>query len=152
MLVTREADYAVTCVLEVARHSHVSAAEIARRHGISASFVANIVHSLAKAGIAITTRGAGGGVSLARPADSLTVLEVIEAVQGRLTLNACVAHPCQCDRHDGCSAYPVFRSTQQQLRAALDVTFADLLDGERKNGRVLDGRSDGLRPLTGEAR
>jgi len=128
LLVTREADYAVTCVLEVARYKHISAAEIARRHDISSSFVANIVHSLAKAGIAVTTRGAGGGVSLARPPDSLTLLEVIEAVQGRLTVNSCVAHPRQCDRTEGCSAYAVFRDVQNQLRLGLDVTFAELLE------------------------
>lgn len=133
MLVTREADYAVMCVLEVARYKHVSAAEIARRHAISSSFVANIVHSLAKAGIAVTTRGAGGGVSLARPADSLTLLEVIEAVQGRLTVNACVAHPRQCDRVEGCAAYAVFRDVQNQLRLGLDVTFAELLEESEKS-------------------
>lgn len=134
MLVTREADYAVTCVLEVARHKHISAAEIARRHEISPSFVANIVHSLAKSGIAVTTRGAGGGVSLARAADSLTLLDVIEAVQGRLTVNSCVANPRQCDRTDGCSAYFVFRGVQNQMRLGLDVTFAELLEGSDDSG------------------
>ena len=132
MLLTREADYAVMCILEVAREGRISAAEVARRNGISASFLANIVHSLAKAGIALTTRGAGGGVSLARPAESLTVLEVIEAVQGPLSLHACVDRPEDCPRIMGCTVHPLLCLLQRRLREGLDVSFAELLDGHEQ--------------------
>ena len=129
MLLTREADYAVMCVLEVAREGRISAAEVARRNGISSSFLANIVHSLAKAGIAVPTRGAGGGVSLARPPESLTVLEVIEAVQGPLSLHACVDRPEDCPRIHGCNVHPLLCLLQRRLREGLDISVADMLNG-----------------------
>ncbi len=80
MLVTREADYAVRCVVEVARAGRTSAAQVARVQGISPTFLGKIVQSLARAGILATRRGVGGGISLARAVEDITLLQVIEAV------------------------------------------------------------------------
>lgn len=149
MLLTREADYAVLCILEVARAGHVSAGEIADRQGVSAGFLANIVHSLAKAGIAVTRRGAGGGITLARSPYELTVLEVVEAVQGPLGLNACVARPLQCPRTESCVLFPTFLRARDALRASLAVSFGDLLDAERAGvtiDEVRPGVAGGARP------
>ena len=141
MLLTREADYAVLCVLEMARHGQTSARAVAVRQGVSPAFLANIVHSLAKAGIAVTRRGAGGGISLARPPEELSVLEVVEAIQGHIAVNACVACPRQCPRADGCDLYPLFRRAQECLRDLLSVSFADVLEGNFPAGIPL------LRPV-----
>uniref|UniRef100_A0A831XQJ3 NADH-quinone oxidoreductase subunit L n=1 Tax=Thermus islandicus TaxID=540988 RepID=A0A831XQJ3_9DEIN len=84
VLVTREADYAIRCVLEVARHGRISAARVAALQGISPTFLGKIVRSLARAGILATRRGVGGGIALAVPAGSITVLHVIEALEGPL--------------------------------------------------------------------
>lgn len=127
MLVTREADYAIRCVLEVARHGRVSAAKVAEIQGISPTFLGKIVQSLARAGILSTRRGVGGGVSLAQPLESITVLRVIEAVEGPLCLNDCVADPPQCPQIDTCPVYPFLERAQGALKEMLTVNLSELI-------------------------
>ena len=128
MLVTREADYAFRCVLEVARAGRISAAEVARREDISLTFLGKIVQSLARAGILATRRGVGGGMSLAVPPESITLLQVIEAVEGPLLVNSCLTNPPQCDRIATCAAYPFLCKAQAVLREALSATVGELLE------------------------
>lgn len=127
MLVTREADYAVRCVVEVARIGRTSAAQVARVQGISPTFLGKIVQSLAKAGILATRRGVGGGISLAKPIEDFTLLQVIEAIEGPLWINDCLQSPDRCALVGTCPAYPYLCEAQARLREALDVTFAELL-------------------------
>jgi Rrf2 family protein len=127
VLVTREADYAVRCVVEVARSGRTSAAQVAREQGISPTFLGKIVQSLAKAGILATRRGVGGGISLAKPIEDLTLLQVIEAIEGPLWINECLRSPGRCAQEATCPAYPYLCEAQARLREALDVTFAVLL-------------------------
>ncbi len=127
MLVTREADYAIRCVLEVARHGRISAGQIAVLQGISPTFLGKIVQSLARAGILSTRRGVGGGVSLALPIEQITVLQVIEAVEGPICLNECLANPPQCPHTSTCPAYPLLQRVQDQLRETLSMSFATLV-------------------------
>lgn len=127
MLVTREADYAIRCVLEVARHGRVSAAKVAEIQGISPTFLGKIVQSLARAGILATRRGVGGGVSLAQPLEAITVLRVIEAVEGPLCLNDCVADPPQCPQIDTCPVFPFLERAQDTLKEILTVNLSELI-------------------------
>ncbi len=127
MLVTREADYAIRCVLEVARAGHTNATRVAQAQGISATFLGKIVQSLAKAGILATRRGVGGGITLARPPERFTLLEVIEAVEGRLSIMECLRSPEGCCHVGDCPALPYLELAQARLRATLDVPFSQLL-------------------------
>jgi Rrf2 family protein len=127
VLVTREADYAIRCVLEVARHGRISAAQVADIQHISPTFLGKIVQSLAKAGILATRRGVGGGVSLAVPAEEISLLKVIEAIEGPLALNECLTSTPQCAQMDGCPAYPFLCHAQEALRQILDVSVASML-------------------------
>ncbi len=128
MLVTREADYAVRCVLEVARVGRTSAAEVARMQSISPTFLGKIVQSLAKSGILATKRGVGGGIALARDPEEITLLQVIEAVGGPLVINECLQSPDSCGQVDNCPAFPYLCEAQDRLRESLDVSVARLLD------------------------
>jgi len=127
VLVTREADYAIRCVLEVARTGRTSAAQVARVQGISPTFLGKIVQSLAKAGILATRRGVGGGIALAKPVEDLTLLEVIEAVEGPLCINECLQSPAQCGLVQDCPAFPYLCEAQARLKETLDVSFALLV-------------------------
>ena len=130
MLVTKEADYALRCVLEVAQHGRVSAARVAELQGISPAFLGKIVQSLARAGILSTRRGVGGGVALAVPLESITMLRVIEAVEGPLCINDCVADPPRCTQIDDCPIYPYLQHAQGALRDIFTVTMAQLAAGD----------------------
>lgn len=127
MELTRQADYALRCVLETARHDRLSARELAERLQLSPSFVGKIVSVLARAGILETHRGASGGVQLGRPAATITVLDVIEATEGPIRLNRCVRTPPTCTLVDHCVIAPVIRAAQDALTEALSVTLDDLL-------------------------
>ena len=130
MLVTREADYAIRCVLEVARHGRISAAEVARTRTISRTFLGKIVQTLAKAGIVSTRRGVGGGISLAVAPEDLTLLQIIEAIEGPLVLNECLLPQPDCAHMARCPAYPFLCEAQGTLRRILDVTVAEMLARE----------------------
>jgi Rrf2 family protein len=129
MLLTREADYAVRCVVEVARSGRTSAARVAKAQGISPTFLGKIVRSLARAGILATRRGVGGGIMLAQPIEDISMIQVIEAIGGPLCIKDCLQTPPQCEHVDGCPAYPYLRDAQDRLRESLDVSIARLLAG-----------------------
>jgi Rrf2 family protein len=133
VLVTREADYAIRCVLEVAGHGRISAARVASLQNISPTFLGKIVQSLAKAGILATRRGVGGGISLAVPVESITLLQVIEAVEGPLCLNDCLTNPPQCQHIADCPAFPFLCEAQESLHAILNVSFAEMI---RRSGPI----------------
>ena len=106
MQVTRQADYAVRAVLYLAQlkpGQRVSTAEVSRAQRIPLTFLAKIVAQLGPAGVLRTTRGAHGGIWLARPAEALSLLEVVEAIDGPLALNACVLSPEACELADHCA-------------------------------------------------
>lgn len=99
MLITRQADYALRASKYLAGLTplkKVSTAEIARAVHIPPSFLAKIFSQLALSGIVYTARGTSGGVSLARPAADMNLLEILEAIDGPITIAECTinAHFC----------------------------------------------------------
>ena len=79
-------DYAVRAVLEIAAAdgAPVTAEELARRQGISVSFLENIIGDLRRAGLVASRRGRGGGHTLSRQADDITVADIMRAEMGNL--------------------------------------------------------------------
>ena len=95
MQITRQADYALRAMLYLSRmpeNQKAATSQIAEEQRIPPSFLAKIVSQLSIAGLIHTSRGARGGVSLARPSEEISVLEVIEAIDGPIALNACTFH------------------------------------------------------------
>lgn len=97
MRLSRHAQYAIRTILDLADHARARSADVARRQGIPVSYMAKIVADLGRAGMLRTYRGTGGGVGLARPVSGMTLFDVIEAAEGPLALNLCIAHgDCPC--------------------------------------------------------
>src|SRR5512139_427392 len=95
MQITRQADYAVRAVLYLAQlgaEQRAATSQIAQEQSIPPSFLAKIVSQLSVAGLLQTSRGARGGVSLARSPEQISLLEVVEAIDGPILLNECVAN------------------------------------------------------------
>jgi Rrf2 family protein len=133
---TRQADYALRCVLEVARHERISAGDIARRQELSPSFVAKIVSTLARAGVLETHRGAAGGVQLGRPSSQISLLDVVQAVEGPIRLTRCVRTPPACPVVDRCPFAPALQGAQAALVDALSVTLSEVLERDRTLART----------------
>ncbi len=129
MLITREVDYAVRCVLDVARTGHTSTGAVAERAGIPPSILGRIVAAVSKAGILTTRRGVKGGIDLARDPSEISLLDVIEAVQGPLFVNICCEHPETCDAATNCPIRPVCEDAFDELRRVFSVTYDTLLNG-----------------------
>ncbi len=129
MQITRQADYAVRAVLYLARNSdqRTATSVIAEEQRIPPSFLAKIVSQLSIAGLLHTSRGAHGGVTLARDPKDITLLEVIEAIDGPIQLNECVAGKGACTFEDNCPLRPVWCEAQEELVARLKRSnFADM--------------------------
>jgi Rrf2 family cysteine metabolism transcriptional repressor len=114
LAITSKSPYAVRALAELARTGSagpVPIGEIARRREIPVQFLEGLFATLRRAGILQSQRGVKGGYSFARPADELTVLEVVEALEGTL----------------GAGATGVFADAIDALRAQLGaVTIAEV--------------------------
>jgi Rrf2 family protein len=84
--VTSKSRYAVVALAELARGGSgpVPIAQVAERRGIPVQFLEQLFSTLRRAGILVSHRGARGGYTLARPADQISVLEVVQALDGVL--------------------------------------------------------------------
>jgi Rrf2 family protein len=123
--ITRQADYAVRAILYLARlkpGSRAPTARIAHEQKIPTTFLAKIVSQLSVAGIVHATRGARGGVALARPSEEITLLEIIEAIDGPVALNECTINPDVCPMSDDCPIRPVWCDARTDLVRRLAET------------------------------
>ena len=126
MQITRQADYAVRAVLYLAQlgsERRAATSQIAQEQQIPPSFLAKIVSQLSVAGLLQTSRGARGGVSLARDPDDISLLEVVEAIDGPILLNECVAGNGACTFGDDCPMRPIWCDAQAELVARLKNTY-----------------------------
>jgi Rrf2 family protein len=127
MQITRQADYALRAVIYLARlgpEERAATSQIAQVQQIPPSFLAKIVSQLSVAGLLQTSRGARGGVSLAKPPENITLLDVVEAIDGPILLNECVACGGVCSFGETCPMKPVWQETQSELVGRLQrVTF-----------------------------
>ncbi len=130
MEISRRTDYGVRVILDLAtlaQSGKASTQEIAERQNIPAPFLAKIISQLSLSGLVTTYRGAGGGVSLARPASEISLLQVIEALDGPVRLNRCVIEPSACPRDEFCPVHHVWAKAQAELTELLENTTFDEL-------------------------
>ena len=132
MQITRQADYAIRAVLFLSRlepGKRASTSAVAKEQSIPPSFLAKIISQLSIAGLLHTSRGARGGVTLAREPKDVTLLEVIEAIDGPIQLNECVGEDALCSFDEDCPLKPVWSEAQLELVKRLKGTnFAMLLE------------------------
>jgi Rrf2 family protein len=138
MQITRQADYAVRAVLYLAglgEGGRAPTGQIARKQHVPPSFLAKIVSQLSVAGVLHTSRGARGGVSLARNPSEISLLEVIEVIDGPVALNECVADPDACAYRDDCPVHEIWCEAQADLLQRLTSTNFGTLLARRGNGK-----------------
>ncbi len=128
MEITQQADYAVRAVLELALQppgARLSCETISQRHTIPLAFLTKICARLANEGILNSQRGVKGGVQLARPAAEISLLQVVEAIDGPITFNRCNRKPSECGRARTCSVHPIWAELCREFRARLaEYNFA----------------------------
>jgi len=122
MQITREADYAIRCVLHLSQyHGEVKVVdEIARAKSIPRVFLSKILQKLSRAGIVRSYRGVKGGFELAKRPGDISLLDVIEAIDGPVAMNRCAIDRRLCSLSDECVVHPVWvelrKETERRLR------------------------------------
>jgi Rrf2 family protein len=134
MQITRQADYALRTIIYLSRlesDEKAPTSSIAEKQQIPASFLAKIISQLSIAGIIHTSRGAHGGVSLAKNPKEISVLEVVEAIDGPVTLNECTQNPDICIFSEDCPMHTIWCDAREELVSKLEaITFEQFSNGK----------------------
>jgi len=130
MHITRAADYAVRVMVHLAglpAGSCVARPELTLATGTPDSFLAKVLQQLVQAGMITSRRGSGGGFRLAITPEAISLLDVIEAIEGPTQLNACLEPGPSCERKSWCAAHAVWVEAQLALQAVLrSASIAEL--------------------------
>lgn len=126
------ADYAVVMMAAAARHCgatcRLNATSLAHETGLPLPTVQKLVSKLSSAGLLESARGTGGGFRLARPAASISVADIVEAIEGPIALTVCVdngRHDCAVER--ACRVKPHWNAINGAVKGALaGVSLAQL--------------------------
>ncbi|MBT0665771.1 Rrf2 family transcriptional regulator [Geobacter pelophilus] len=130
MELTRKGEYAIRGIIHLAKLKPGSVAlisEIAESTGVPQTFLAKILQSFAKIGLVNSFRGTGGGFVLGRSPSQITLLEVVEAVEGPIMPNRCMMDATGCEFNSTCLVHPVWREVQSKVVEILgSVTIEEL--------------------------
>lgn len=131
MRLTRAGEYAIRCVLYLAakgKGTLIGRKEIAEQCDIPDKFLAKIAQQLARVGLIEIRQGARGGYLLKKEPRSITLLEVVEAIIGEISLNDCVTSSAVCRASSNCAVNRVWIKVRNQMRDTLaGVTYDELL-------------------------
>lgn len=128
--VTRLTDYATVILTVLAARPDVvlSAPELAERAGLEAPTVAKVLKPLAAAGLVEGFRGASGGYRLTRPPEAISLIEIVEAMEGPLSMTECSTASGQCGIEHSCGVRANWRRINDVVAEALgNVSLAQML-------------------------
>ena len=145
MEITRETDYAIRCILYLSRkeESIIMADEISREMSVPKSFLAKILQKLAKAGVVTSFRGVKGGFRLAKKPKQITLLDIIEAIEGPAAMNRCALDASLCNFSGTCTVHPVWVKLRKMVEDYLRKTDFKVLSSSASLNRkktVYNGR------------
>ena len=119
---TKKADYALMAMKHLAEHSNEgsrSAKDVSEAYGIPPEALAKILQKLAKAGLLHSQHGINGGYTLARPAQTISAFEVIQAIDGPLFITSCFTTLGECDQSERCNIREPLRKVNESIEAVL---------------------------------
>ncbi|MEM7166503.1 MAG: SUF system Fe-S cluster assembly regulator [Planctomycetota bacterium] len=126
---TRQTDYGVLLLTVIASHpgrGH-TARELAESTRISQAMVSKVLKLLAQAGLLQSQLGVKGGYSLARPAEDVTVREIVDVLEGPIAITVCSDGNGSCEQEGRCPVEANWRTINQAIHGALEaITLADM--------------------------
>jgi len=147
--ISKLTDYGTVLLAHLAANQSTvcSAADVAQATGIGLPTVSKLFKSLARAGLVTSTRGTNGGYRLSRGPQHISAADVIDALEGPVSITECSSLDGDCEHEGVCSVGGAWQRVNVAIRRALqDVTLNDLL---RTNSPVPTFRFAGL-PITVE--
>lgn len=134
MKLSTKGQYGVRAMVELARsygQGPLPLTEVSRLQNISLAYLEQIVALLRQAGLVVSTRGAHGGYHLARAPQTITIGDILRALEGPIAPVRCVSEVSQgrrCEREEMCLTRPVWKKVRDSIVNALDsTTLADLI-------------------------
>jgi len=127
---SKKADYALMAMKHLATHTDVastSARAIAEEYNIPLELMAKVLQVLARRGLLVSHQGTRGGYTLAKPSPSISVADIIQAIDGPLTVTACSTDDEQCEQFTKCNVRdPLWRIKDRIISALETVTLAEI--------------------------
>ena len=143
MKLTTKGRYAVTAMLDLALHhgqGPINLADISARQGISLSYLEQLFSRLRKQGLVSSSRGPGGGYCLGRASESITISDVIRAVDETVDATRCHGK-MNCHGEDRCLTHDLWEELSQQITGFLSsISLATLV--ERGSARQVSARQE----------
>jgi Rrf2 family protein len=148
---SKKADYGLIALSYMAapgQRAVVSAREVAEQHDIPLELLAKVLQRLARRGMLTSVQGINGGYRLARAPQTISVAEVVEAIDGPLTLTACSDTADTCNQFAKCSIRDPLHRIRERIAWALATCSVAELAAERNSAnaalpapvRVIPGR------------
>jgi len=130
MQIPRRVDYGLRAVIYLSNRDPEKCCpivEIAKQQRVPRKFLEKIVQDLLRSGLIKSKRGSSGGYTLARPAEAISLFDVIQAIEGPLAVNACLDEHLGCDLLTRCTMHGVWSDVQRKITEMLtQTTIADL--------------------------
>ena len=127
---SKRADYALIAMKHLASRNDresSNAREIAEQYGIPIELMAKVLQRLVRRGLLASHQGTRGGYQLARPAAQISVADIIQAIDGPVTVTACSTVDRTCDQFAKCNVRDPLRRVRELIAAALsECTVAEL--------------------------
>jgi len=134
------ARYGTKALLELALHwaeEPVLLKHIAQRQQIPLPYLEHLIGPLVQAGIVKSTRGTRGGVSLLKPPEEVILSEVIQLLEGSITLLGCVDNPETCPHSDLCVTHDIWDEVKEAISKVLgSITLQDLVKRQAEKERT----------------
>ena len=137
MRLSHLADYAVVLMTAAARRpagARLSATELAAETGVALPTTQKLMGQLAACGLLSSVRGAGGGFALSRPAEAISLADIVEAVEGPIAMSACSNGNFDCALDAHCRVKPHIGVVGRAVRGALEAVSLDALCAPAKAG------------------
>ena len=127
---SKKADYALMAMKHLAQRpgpASTSAREIAEQYDIPIELMAKVLQRLVRSRLLVSTQGTRGGYTLSRASSSISVADVIAAIDGPFTVTACTTDKHDCEQYSKCSVRDPLWQIRERIAATLGtVTLADM--------------------------
>ena len=128
---SKKADYALIAMKHLARKTSgapsTSAREIAEQYDIPIELMAKVLQRLVRTGLLVSTQGTRGGYTLSRPSATISVADIIQAIDGPVTVTACSTQKSDCEQYRKCNIRDPLWQIRERIVSALDtVTLAEM--------------------------
>jgi Rrf2 family protein len=132
MKISTKGRYGVRILLDLAIHHAEKPRQIrdiAKSQGISEKYISRLIIALRRARMVRSIRGVNGGFQLAKPPAEITLLAIVEVMEGPLAIVDCVRTPAKCSRTMHCAVHDIWNRLNADIRDAMQkLTLADIIE------------------------